>query len=157
LPNRTSVDEIQILGGSSWYKFVGDTNKDAARDIPVKRDFNANEAIALGAVYSTLQNKEVSPLPETLVMRNAVADVNLFCNTSHSYCRRGERCVGEIAERNGKCSTVYLIAVPEGHSPVIATFSISGAENETKDEYIKFGTKVDDPFMRGGKLCNEMG
>jgi hypothetical protein len=38
---------------------------------------------------------------------------------------------------------------------VIATFSVGGAENATKDEYIKFETKVDEPFVRHGRLCNQ--
>jgi uncharacterized protein YajQ (UPF0234 family) len=69
------------------------------------------------------------------------------------------QCVEEIIERSGTCQYVLLTAprgVPEGASPIVAYFYLTGWENETwtNESYIKFTTSIDETFVKGAELCN---
>jgi hypothetical protein len=156
---RNATDEIQVIGGCSWFPFVMKAIRNVSRDIPVKREFNANEAIAMGAVYTALLGRNLAQIPDVYLMRPSFNDRYLVCNSAYPYCRRGMQCVNEIIERTGTCQYVIFTApggVPEGVSPIVASFYLTGWENETwtNESYIKFAISVDETFLTGAELCN---
>jgi molecular chaperone DnaK (HSP70) len=122
------VDEVQVIGGASSYRFVVDTIEQVTNQT-IRRDFNANEAIALGAVAATITDEGVSPYVDCAIDQLAFISMNVTCGSQTKvYCRKGGRCEETIEFENvtDGCDGLQLIAdaatIPEGCETVLASY-----------------------------------
>jgi hypothetical protein len=155
-------DEVQLIGGASLYPFVVEAVKSAVGRVPVKQEFPARHAIALGAVHTALYERDMrgfeKPKHRVFVVSAAIANVTLQCNGTHQYCVRGQACVSPIKEA-GVCEVITMTTAPEsvprGVSPVIAQFKIEELPNETAEgDYVVLHTKTEEPGIERADLCN---
>jgi hypothetical protein len=60
---KAPIDELQVMRGASTFNFVVDTIK-RGTNLTLRRDFNANEAVELGALLSRISIEEASSYPK---------------------------------------------------------------------------------------------
>lgn len=102
------IDEIQLIGGTSTYRFVVDAIKTAANH-SIRRDFNANDAIALGAaIGSMVMNSESAFVPSILNKKPSMSITATCGNLTQTYCKRGESCEN-VLEFPGNCTTIDFL------------------------------------------------
>jgi hypothetical protein len=153
---HNQTDEIQVIGGGSWLKFVWDAIKESAGTVPVRRDFQASEAIAYGCVYHALTNKEFG-IPETQVFIRPPLSVNISCNGSDTvYCVRGEGCAREV-NTTGLCPVLELVAepadVPEGATTVLSTYLLTELEKWEDGATLRLNLTGGRPYLLGISVC----
>jgi hypothetical protein len=94
------IDEIQVIGGASTLKFVVDTIKRVTNH-SIRRDFNSNEAVALGAAIASLDENEQSPYITVRMRPLHHSTVHLKCgNTTVPICAKGTRCEETVKLEN---------------------------------------------------------
>jgi hypothetical protein len=131
------IDDVQLIGGASSIKAVVETIKQAANH-SIRRDFNANEAIAMGAAIATMTRNDDSPYIESVFYRISAVDLNLVCgNVTVPYCVRNTHCRPSI-ELEGLeqiCPEFSIIAnphtLPEGIDEDMAVYGLARPINIT--------------------------
>lgn len=125
-------DEIQVTGGASQYKFIVDVILTTANASYIQRDFNANEAFALGGVIAGLQMAEMNVYSPVYVKRLPMFDIEVECGDRVRYCTKNEKCE-EVVITNSTCSTVKMYApqheVPEGTLNIVAEYEMVNISN----------------------------
>lgn len=161
---EAEIDEVQIIGGASQYKFITQLVKGATGKQILKRDFNANEAIALGAVYAGLNMKEELAYPTTYITKLPTSNITLTCNKTNIYCVKGKDCDDFLTENSTGCEKVVFNALPEdvpiGSSTILGEFRlINNSEIEDEEERKKcifaFEPRKPDAFLRSVVRCIE--
>jgi hypothetical protein len=147
-----AIEEVQLIGGASIYRFVTDTVRKITGHT-TQRDFKASEAIALGAVIAALTKDGGSPYVPTYIAELSALTLNLtFDDHTYQFCTKGDRCervvnfegLTEIPSEfiiNGRSTglpegvnttlAVFRTAVPinlTGPGPFNASFHINGLE-----------------------------
>jgi hypothetical protein len=107
------VDEIQITGGASKFGFVREVIKAAAGDIPILREFNAQEALALGGVVAALTMSETNSFLPIYVRKVAVWNMTLHCGSAIPYCHQNHACPGTLFDNSTGCDVVRIVGPPE--------------------------------------------
>jgi len=137
LPNNTNeIDEVQLIGGASLIRFIPDLVKNATKFEKVSRDFNANEAIALGSVIAAEFKDGISKYPPSRLLPIPPYTMSVTCNITHAYCYKGTQCRSTIVEEgtNG-CSVLKFVAdpkeVPEGVDYVFTQYKLTNISNYT--------------------------
>ena len=122
------VDEIQVIGGASTLKAVSEAIKEVANGTIVKRDFHPLEAVAKGALLTTLVENDMSPYQPTVLQKRSFMNLNVTCGTTQVYCQKYAMCTQEVVEQSGGCDTIYVTAdpadLPYGVDPVIGRFRL---------------------------------
>jgi hypothetical protein len=126
---KAPIDELQVIGGASTFNFVVETIK-RTTNLTLRRDFNANEAVALGALLSGISMEEASPYVKTGIELLPVSTVNATCGDqslpqqvkgafSHSYVTFTN--VTEV------CTEFDVVAdpatIPSGLNPVLGRYA----------------------------------
>lgn len=148
------IDEVQLIGGASTMRFVVDTIKTAANHT-IRRDFNANEAVAMGAAMIAMMMKEESAYIPAFITKRPSMSINAICgNETQIYCTRGEKC-NEIIEFNQTCDQIQMIIdkndILSGVDPV-TTYKINQSipENST----IRLFLQEPDASIRDAQYCH---
>jgi hypothetical protein len=105
------VDEVQLLGGGSALRFIVDSVKKVTNRT-VRKDFNANEAIAMGAAAHLLIQDGGTPYVEVQFTALPPVSYNATCgNTSQVYCTRNGNCKHSLNVNNEPeiCSVVGIV------------------------------------------------
>jgi hypothetical protein len=133
------LDEIQLLGGATVYRFVSDAIKRVANQT-VRRDFNANEALALGAAATIMIDQGPTPYLPTALRRAPPYNYNVTCgDSSVVYCVKGVTCNTSLLFQNQSaiCDEVSIVAdaasVPEGINPEIIRYGYISPPNIFSD------------------------
>jgi hypothetical protein len=108
------IDEVQVVGGSSNFKFVIETIK-RATNMSIHRDFNANEAVALGGLITALGHVDRSPYIRTKVFTLPPISLNISCgNRTHYYLRKPDIVNDVVSFRDlpEMCSEYQVVADP---------------------------------------------
>ncbi|KAK8838815.1 hypothetical protein M9Y10_032854 [Tritrichomonas musculus] len=136
LSNKTSgpFDEVQVTGGASQYKFIVDTILSTTMLPKIQRDFNANEAYALGGVIAGLQSSDISIYSPVHVNRLPMFTINVTCgNATENYCIKNDKCTDYIVLNSTGCKTVQLLSpqeeVPEGTINLVAEYELVNISN----------------------------
>lgn len=155
------LDEVQLIGGASSYEFVVKLIKEVT-GMPIRRDFNANEAIAMGTVIAGMMVEEQSPYIETYVKKLSASSINVLCGTEmKAYCVQGQMCNEEVLfpsiER--PCNEFALInnlrTLPEGANPILVKYSLKNPPTFTGEGNLtaKFIMRRPDPVVTGVEFC----
>lgn len=149
-------DEIQLIGGASRYDFVLDAIKSVVGDAIIKRDFNANEAIAIGAVHAAAVMLGVSIYPPCQVIKRSFNNITFKCGSEHLYCKEnGIRCNYKIIE-NTTCDKVYFISdkknIPKGVSNILSTYNLN-IKNKQENGSLKFRMIEPLPIIGSSMYC----
>ena len=165
LPNNSNeIDEIQLIGGSSTLKFLPEIIKNITNCNKILKDFNPNEAIALGATLAAQFKEGTSIYPPSRVFPIPEQSLSLMCNITHSYCQKGTHCRHRIIEEHtDSCSIVKIIAdpthLPEGTDHILAQYRLLNISNLTITDktYSKGYFDLFEPYSRLNNLnwCNE--
>ena len=136
------IDEVQLIGGASTFTFVVDTIR-AATNHSIRRDFNSNEAVAMGAVVSAMLHEDSSPYIPTTVVKTAPSTVNLVCGEKvKPYCQKGGRCADVIVfEDMNEVSELLAFFtedqdLPESTDKIQVTYSLTAKPNITEGENV---------------------
>lgn len=131
--NSKRVDEVQIIGGCSGFPFIINLIKDATNCTNILKDFNAYEAIALGAVYHTEYLRNLTRFPPTQFARQQPFTLKVQCNATQNVCQRGATCKEAVYEKSYGCDNLYVLANPnqigEGVNPVLYTYEMTNLSN----------------------------
>lgn len=121
------IDEVQLIGGASQHPFVTNAIKELT-DLPLRRDFNSNEAIALGTVIGLEMLHEASPYPNVNIRKYHTSDVSIKCgNQTEKICTYGQDC-GEIIAFSQwvGCEEMEIVMnetyIPEGSGTVLQSY-----------------------------------
>lgn len=152
------IDEVQLLGGASSVKSVMAAVKRMVNGTTVKRDMNAHEAIARGGVIAAMEHIEMGIYRPSVVVKRAVASMNLTCNTTSVFCKKHSLCPNEVVENSGGCREARIVAqpedVPEGIDHVLARVSLPGFEPvESDNASMKFALFGPDPMVMRVDTC----
>jgi hypothetical protein len=136
--NRFSeIDEVQLIGGASSIKAVAETIRQAANH-SIRRDFNANEAIAMGAAIATMTRNGESPYIESRFYGMPAVDLKFVCgNVTVPYCVKNAQCRKIIDLQGLKeiCTEFSIVAnprtLPEGIDEDIAVYGFARPINLT--------------------------
>lgn len=110
------LDEIQLIGGASSFKFLVEIVKEAAgTKTKVLKDFNSNEVIAFGGAIALLLFSDVSPFPDIKVYPISKFNLSITCNQSHQFCDKGFRCKDKISEQGSQGCEVVELTIPSNH------------------------------------------
>jgi hypothetical protein len=156
-----ALDEIQIVGGASKFGFVREVIRAAARDIPVQREFNAQEALALGGVLAALTLSETNSFLPTYVRKVAAWNMTLHCGAEVLYCQRNLMCPTTLIVNSTGCDVIKIVGPPEhiadGLPEVLGEFrlknlsAIDFAAGEEPHGEITLASP--DPMLKAVKWC----
>jgi len=141
--NSRVIDEIQIIGGATKYKFVYEAIKEATNCTKIFRDFDPIEGIAIGGVYSSIMIDGMSVVPPCQVHRKPFSSISVTCGQTHKYCQKGAICRELITESGSKgCEYIGITAdprhIPEGVDTMITEYkllNISKLRNDEDSDY----------------------
>ena len=103
------IDEVQLIGGASNYKLVAQTIKEASNHT-IRRDFNANEAIATGAAIASMVMNEKSAFIPSVLQKKPSLNMNITCgNETFPVCYKNDKCI-EFIDFSGKCDIINFYA-----------------------------------------------
>jgi hypothetical protein len=108
------VDEVQVIGGGSTFKFVSETIKAVAHQ-PVRRDLSAKEAVVLGALVTLMTRGGGSPYLPTQIYALPPISLNISCNDrTLPYLVKGRVAHSNVTFRNlpEMCNEYRLVADP---------------------------------------------
>jgi len=149
----STLDEIQIVGGASQIPFISDLIKIVAKaahevdkeqinetvePIEVKKDFNANEALAIGGIYAVLNNEGQSTQPPVHYYPLPSHSIYIKCGKREKYCQRGHVCREEVmlSDTTG-CDELILETdvsqVPIGATPILNRYRLLNLSNLNLD------------------------
>ena len=155
------IDEVQLIGGASALTFVVDTVRRVTNHT-IRRDFNANEAIAMGAVVRAMLNEDESPYIQTLVMKSPPISMRVkFGNESKEYCTKSDSCAStiEFEDIDELPSLVEVVreedSLVEGGKVVDCAYSFVNATNITAGEKmtVKFFMAHPSPIVDSAEIC----
>ena len=133
LGNSKKIDEVQIIGGASKYKFIYDLIKEILGIEKINRDMNPIEAIAIGGVYSGLMVEGLSIAPPCQINRKPHSSITITCSTTQKYCQKGSICRDVLTESGLGCEIVSLNAdnrhIPEGTDTLLAQYKLNNISN----------------------------
>jgi hypothetical protein len=90
------VDELQLVGGASSFPFVVDAVREAS-GLPIRRDFNQNEAVALGALIHLLIFEGHGPYIPSAITGLCASTYRITCGSREAvYCTAGEEFAREV-------------------------------------------------------------
>jgi hypothetical protein len=90
------VDELQLIGGASSFPFVVDAVREVS-GLPVRRDFNQNEAVALGALIHILILEGRGPYIPSAITGLSPTTYRITCGDRDAvYCTAGQECAKEV-------------------------------------------------------------
>jgi hypothetical protein len=125
---RAPIDELQVIGGASALNFVVETIK-RATNLTIRRDFNANEAVALGALLAGLAVEDASPYVKSIINLLPTSTVNITCgNRSLPQQIKGGSSQSYVtfSDLPEVCTEFAVVAdpqtIPEGVDPVISRY-----------------------------------
>jgi hypothetical protein len=125
------IDELELVGGGTSFKFVVDTIRDAA-NLTALRDLGPTEVVALGTVATIIAVREKGLYPPTVLHRLPPASMNLTCGHRNAvYCVRNGKCFDYVQVLNleSVCTDFSIVAdpatIPEGTNPVLASFTFT--------------------------------
>jgi molecular chaperone DnaK (HSP70) len=161
-----AIDEVQLIGGASTFKFVVETIK-RATNLTVRRDFNANEAVALGTVAAVMLNQGVGPFVPSVLTRIPSYDYNVTCGESTAVYCKGGNCSTSLRFDNqpAMCSEITISAPPDAvpsgleaqliHYVLQTPFTLPGDGNFSAELTLA----PPDPFLTevrwcSGEICN---
>jgi hypothetical protein len=159
--NVGPIDEVQLIGGASTLKFVVDTIK-TVTNVTNRRDFNANEALALGGLIAALGTDESSPYVKTAVRPLPPMTVNLTCgDRQESYSVKGGNAMQYVNFHNLDqiCEEIIVTAdpatIPSGCDPVLTRYV--SKQNITLEGPGPFNLTllmaIPDPMVRSAEWC----
>jgi hypothetical protein len=140
---KAVIDELQVIGGASNFNFVVQTIK-RATNLTIRRDFNSNEAIALGALLTGISMEEASPYLQTGIEMLPMVTLNVTCGNQSQV----QQVKGDFSNKlltfddlTEACTEFDVVADPEtlpvGVNPVIGRYAakdnvtLSGSGNFT--------------------------
>ena len=137
------VDEVQLIGGASTFKFVVDAIRTATNH-SIRRDFNSNEAIAMGTTIAAMLREESSPYIQTAVIKASPVNMNIVCGDQvKPYCVKGGKCA-DVIEFDDLDEVSELLAfftndedIVEGGQSVQVTYGLLSMPNITEGEKVK--------------------
>lgn len=134
LKNSGPFDEVQVTGGASNYKFIIDLILETTKLQKIQRDFNANEAFALGGIIAGLQSTDTNIYSPVFIKRLPMFSINISCGkATEKYCIRNEQCDSYIVLNSSGCKTIKLIApqedVPEATLNLVAEYELVNLSN----------------------------
>lgn len=147
------IDEVQLIGGASTMRFVVDTIKIAANHT-IRRDFNANEAVAMGAAISAMMMKEESAYIPSFLTKRPTMSINATCgNETLVYCTRGVNC-NEVLEFNQSCDHIDIVIdkddILSGVDP-ITTYRVN--QTIPENSRIRLFLQEPDATIRDAQYC----
>ncbi|OHT03916.1 hypothetical protein TRFO_28763 [Tritrichomonas foetus] len=153
------IDEVQIIGGASTYKFVANTIK-AATNHTIRRDFNANEAVAMGATAAAMIMAEESAFLPAFFMKKPSMSVNVtFGEQTKVYCTRGVNCTNflEFDYDEEKCDFISLVAdekdIAKGSNPVLTKLKIN--QTIPNNCTVRFYLQEPDSIIQEAQYCDK--
>ena len=145
--SQKRVEEIQVIGGGSNVKVIMEGIKRGGDGIGVLRDFNANEAIALGGVYGMDIEDGYSILPSVDYESGPSKTMTVESGDSKGVvCERWMGCVEEVViERGvGSGSNSIRVLVDEsdvmkGVNRVVQMYRMNNLTGKETKGIIRFG------------------
>lgn len=127
--NSGPIDEVQVTGGASQYKFITELILSTTKLSKIQRDFNANEAFALGGVIAGLQSADNNIYAPVYVSRLPMFTINVSCgNATEKYCIKNSICRDYVTLNSTGCKTIKLISpkedVPEATLDLVAEYEL---------------------------------
>ena len=155
------IDEVQMIGGASTLKFVVEAVKRATNHT-IRRDFNANEAVAMGTLIRAMLNEDESPYIQTLVIRTPPMSLSVkYGDQVMPYCKKGESCV-HVVEFEGVEDVSDRIEIIRGDDSLIAggqsldaIYNLVNASNVTTGENVRvrFMMQAPSPVIEEAQVC----
>jgi hypothetical protein len=155
------IDEVQLFGGSSAFKFVSDTIKRITNQTFL-RDCHSNGAIALGTV-AAITNGDASPYVPVTVWRRPSYSYNVTCDAQSAiYCVKGRRCdyFVNFPNQTSFCSDVSVVAdkseLPDGVSAEMDHYSVQDPitiEDPNGNLTGQFLASVPDAVLKATRWC----
>jgi hypothetical protein len=156
------IDEIEVIGGSSRFKFVMETIQDVT-NLTIRKDLNPTESIALGVVATILSLENRSPKVPVILRRLPPTSMNINCGDRSSvYCKKGEMCFDIVQFLNVEsvCTEFSIVAdpttIPEGANPLLLTLALTKPINliSPNNNYtIKFRFDKPDAVITKMEVC----
>lgn len=133
--NSFQVDEVQLIGAASGMHYLRDIIKKHTNCTNIKRDFNINEEISVGAVYCIQNYRGFTNTPTTYIGKLTPLTYSLKCGGYRTVCNRGNKCTENIKFDHRGCNIMKLVAkedeVPEGSSRLLASYELLNISNIT--------------------------
>ncbi|EAX93176.1 hypothetical protein TVAG_233410 [Trichomonas vaginalis G3] len=131
--NSFKVDEVQLIGAASSMPYLRDIIKKHTNCTNIKRDFNINEEISVGAVYCIQNYRGYSKTPMTFFQKQTPFSYSLKCGGYRTVCTKGNQCQDTIKFEHRGCTVMRLVAkedeIPEGSSRVLASYELLNISN----------------------------
>ena len=116
--NSLFIDEVQLIGSGTKMPFVRELVKEAANCSNIMRDFNINEEISLGIVYSIQSHKGISKSPPVVFSKISPYTISMKCEDTSVFCEKQKSCNFNVTFENFGCDQLTLKAkddeIPEG-------------------------------------------
>ena len=143
----SNIHEVQLVGGASQIPFISEmikilikeNEKEQEKDnetvpIEIKRDFNANEALAIGGIYSCMENEGTSSYPSIRYLPIPPHSIYLTCGMRQKYCQKGNLCRETLIEQDFQgCDEIIfdtdLSQIPEGADPILNRYRLLNISN----------------------------
>ena len=124
-----TIDEVQAIGGASLYKFVIESILEVTHFPTLSRDFNANEALALGGILAAQQTQGMGSYPYVYVTRIPIFNIYAKCGQSMHYCTKYKQCEDILISNSTGCNIINLYSpaedIPEGTTQVMAEYELT--------------------------------
>jgi molecular chaperone DnaK (HSP70) len=156
------IDEVELIGGASRFKFVVETIRDAT-NLTIRKNLNPTESIAIGTVETALIFQQRSKHLPVILTRLPPTSMNITCgNRTSVYCTKGYRCYDNVHFLNlqSPCTEFSIIAdpetIPEGTTPHLVTYGLTTPITLTSpnDNYtMKFKFEKPDASISQVEVC----
>ncbi|OHT17031.1 hypothetical protein TRFO_12730 [Tritrichomonas foetus] len=151
------IDELQLIGGASVFPFVVEAIKSASNISQIHRDFNANEALALAAAYTSMAAKGVAARPVTTLLKRPNYNLTLKFNKAQKYCTRGGKCEATIKDSAVNLTKLTIVApieeLPEGSREVMMKYRIRNETFSKEKANYQFNFQVPYPTIDRAYRC----
>jgi hypothetical protein len=156
------LDEVQIIGGASKFAFVRNTIAASVGDVPVLREFNAQEALALGGVLAAMTVSDLETARQTYVHRISAWNMTIICGTNIEYCRDNTICQETVDDRSTGCDVLRIVGpreqIPDGLTDVLGEFHLVNISNirfgDTSEAVGHISLVSPDAVLRRVSWCN---